>query len=308
MTSASAPGKAILCGEHAVVYGRPALAVPIEDVRARATVEPHEADELHLHAPAMEFDGPLQAAAQDQPLRRAIELTLTEIEVETPSLRIEVQSNLPIAAGLGSGAAVSVALIRALSEHFEVPLPPQRQSELAFEVEKLHHGTPSGIDNTVIAYGQPVAFIRGAPPDLLKLGAPFHLLLADSGQSAPTALAVAGVRERRQQDYETYQALFDQVADISVKARAALEQGDTATLGPLLNRNQDCLQQIGVSTPELEALVAAAREAGARGAKLTGAGMGGFMLALVDETAVQEVEQALLRAGATRVLHTRVTP
>lgn len=309
MTTASAPGKVILLGEHAVVYGRPALAVPVSDLRARARVEDTQKPGVRLRAPQIGLDSQLDDMDEAHPLRRAFELTLEALEIETPpAMQLDVDSDLPIAAGLGSGAAVSIAVIRGLAAHFGRELPPDEQSALAYEVEKLYHGTPSGIDNTVIAYGQPVSFIRGAGPRILQLGAPFLLVLGDTGQSSPTGEAVSGVRQRREEDPARYEALFDEIADLTIRGREALQEGDIKRLGPLLDRNQSCLEQLGVSSDDLETLIDAARDAGAMGAKLSGAGLGGVILALVEPARSADVAKALRSAGAAGVYKTEVRP
>lgn len=309
MTTASAPGKVILIGEHAVVYGRPALAVPVSDLRARVRVEEGSETGVRLRAAQIDFDAWLHEMDEGHPLRRAVDLTLEALQLDSPpSLELEVDSDLPIAAGLGSGAAVTIAIMRGLGAHYGRELPPSEQSTLAFEVEKLHHGTPSGIDNTVIAYGQPVSLIRGADPRLLQLGAPFCLVLGDTGESSPTARAVAGVRQRREQDPKRYEALFDEIADLAIQAREALQEGQIDRLGPLLDRNQSCLEQLGVSTERLEKLIDAARAGGALGAKLSGAGLGGIMLALVEPSRSADVAAALRSAGAAGVYETEVRP
>ncbi len=309
MTTASAPGKVILIGEHAVVYGRPALAVPVSDLRARVSVADRAGAGVRLLSPQIQLDAWLHELDEDHPMRRAVDLTLQALELDpSPALELEVRSDLPIAAGLGSGAAVSIAVIRALAAHFGRELPSEQQSALAYEVEMLHHGTPSGIDNTVIAYGRPVSLIRGAEPRLLELGASFHLVLGDTGHSSPTTKAVEGVRQRRDAQPRRYEALFDEIADLAIQAREALLGGDVESLGPLLDRNHSLLEQLGVSTNELEKLVSAARSAGALGAKLSGAGLGGIMLALVEQGRSAHVADALRAAGAAGVYETEVRP
>lgn len=306
MTTASAPGKAILFGEHAVVFGRPALAVPISDLRARANVEASTQNGIRVVAPQTDEEFWLSEAGREHPLRRAIDLTMEALQADPEGLRISVDSDIPIAAGLGSGAAVTVALIRALASHFGRALSREQQSSLAFDVEELHHGTPSGIDNTVIAFGQPVSFIRGSPPNLLEISEPLQLVIGDTGRTSPTADAVAGVRLRREENRNDYEALFDEIADITVRAKTALRQGKLAELGSLMNSNHACLKKMEVSTPELDELVDSARAAGAMGAKLSGAGLGGVMLALVAEDRTAAVSQALREAGASATYPTEV--
>jgi len=310
MTLASAPGKAILLGEHAVVFGRPAIAVPVWEVAARAEVldDPGAPPgSIWLEAPAIDLAGDLAALDPAHPLPRIVLDTLHAICVEQPgALRLRVTSTIPIASGLGSGAAVSVAIARALSQHLGHPLHPSQISDLAYAVERIHHGTPSGIDNTVVAFGQPVYFRRGEVPEPFRVGASVCLVLGDTGVPVPTAAAVSGVRERHRQSPETYEARFDAIGALADEGRDCIEAGRLHDLGIRMSRNHELLQDIGVSSPALDGLVRAALEAGAWGAKLSGAGLGGTMLALAPPGCQQEIAGALLRAGAVQTFTTQV--
>ena len=311
MTTASAPGKIILFGEHAVVYYRPAIAVPVQQVLATADVmdiTQATPGEIHLQAPDIQLDIWLHELRPDHPLARIIHLTLDEIEPGSfPPLRLHVTSTIPLSAGLGSGTAVSIAIIRALSTHLDHPLPLHRQSALAFEVEKIHHGTPSGIDNTVVTYDQPIYFVRGEELEILHCESPFTLVIGDTGRASPTAAAVGQVQQAWQQDTPKYEAAFDAIGQIASQARECILEGRVRELGPLMNQNQTLLEDIGVSSPELRLLIDAARASGASGAKLSGAGLGGNMIAIVDPDDADRVEIALQETGAVRTLRTEVS-
>jgi mevalonate kinase len=322
--TATAPGKIILFGEHAVVYGRPALAVPVNQVKARATVSANplgSPGELHIQAPGVELEAWLADLPADHPLARAILGVLGELGVaKSPACTVRITSTIPMAAGLGSGAAVSVAIIRALSAFLGRILPDERVSALAYEVEKLHHGTPSGIDNTVVTYAMPVYFIRRDPSTIahvdalgsmgtfepLNVPVPFTIVIGDTGIPSPTSLAVGDVRRAWQKTTDHYNSLFDAIGQISQVARRAIESGQPEALGPLMNENHSFLQQINGSSPELDKLVEIARSSGAMGAKLCGAGRGGNMIALATEAAAPEIAQALLQSGAARTIVTTV--
>ena len=161
-----------------------------------------------------------------------------------------------MASGLGSGAAVSVAVIRALADILGQTLPDEQVSALAFEVEKLHHGTPSGIDNTVITYARPVYFIKGQPIEILTPGAPFFLVIGDTGIPAPTKESVADVRRLWQAQPARIDPLLDAIGDLSAAARGNLLSGDWQALGALMNANHALLQELTVSCPALDSLVA----------------------------------------------------
>lgn len=303
----SAPGKVILFGEHAVVYGRPAIAVPVTQVKATAIVRSAPPGSgLTLIAGDLKKQIVLATAPEDEPLAAAARFTLAHLNADEPDATITIRSTIPIASGLGSGAAVSTALVRALAGFLGHKLPPAEVSSLVFEVEKMHHGTPSGIDNTVVAYGQPVYFVRGQPIERLKVGRTFTLLIGDTGIPSPTGEVVAHVRRTWQREPAHYDALFDRIGDIVDEARQAIENGDIDALGPLMDENHDLLIELGVSSPKLDSLTEAARLAGALGAKLSGAGQGGNMIALVEDDYIEDVEIALKESGAVRVIRTEV--
>ncbi|HUX75367.1 MAG TPA: mevalonate kinase [Anaerolineae bacterium] len=304
----SAPGKVILFGEHAVVYGQPAIAVPVTEVQASATVEPAPPGSgLTLVAPDLGTGFPLAAAPQDEPLAAAARLTLTHLSAPEPDATLTVRSTIPIASGLGSGTAVSTALIRALAGFLGRPVGTADVSALVFEVEKIHHGTPSGVDNTVVVYEQPVYFVRGRPVERLTVGAPFTLVIGDTGIRSSTRRVVEQVSRAWQRSPAHYDALFDQIGDTANQARRAIEAGRIDLLGRLMDDNHEFLIELGVSSPELDELVETARLCGAMGAKLSGAGQGGNMVALVEDDCVEEVTEEMREAGAVKVICTKVT-
>jgi mevalonate kinase len=301
MTHASAPGKCILFGEHAVVYGRPAIAVPLLQLRARVEIEttsPPDSRGIRLLAPDVKVDAWLYELSPDDPLRRIVDLTLSAANAERASLRIQVHSDIPIAAGMGSGAAVSVALSRALSLHLGTPLPEPQISNLAFEVERLHHGTPSGIDNTVITYEKGVFFTQDGGAEPFSIRGNLQLAIADTGVASPTRDAVGMVREAWQRDPTTYEGIFDQIGAIARAARQSMIEGEASNLGSLMDENQTLLERLHVSTDALRRLMVAARDAGALGAKLSGAGLGGIMIALCPAGLGERIRSALGAAGA----------
>ncbi len=298
----SACAKVILVGEHSVVYGEPAIAVPLHALRAEAEIIPTGEKGLRIEATDIRRSFLLNEAGEDDPLALAVRLFLRTYGLEEPQARIHIHSAIPIAAGMGSGAAVTVAILRALAQAFD--LSPERESlnALTYEVEKLHHGTPSGIDNTVIVWEAPVWFVRGQTPQPLETSAALPLLIAQGGAAPPTRVMVEGVRQRYEADPHRFGAYFARMGALAREARAALEAGDLPALGALLDENHRLLSAIGVSTPQLDRLVTAARQAGAWGAKLTGAGGGGNTIALVPPERKEAVKKALRSAGASRIV------
>lgn len=303
MITASAPAKVILFGEHAVVYGQPAIAVPISSLRAEASVEP--ANELRIRAADLVSSAP-PASSVDEALLQMAQLVLETLQIASANFTITIRSQIPVASGLGSGAAVSAAMGRALSTALGHPLDNATLNALVYEIEKIHHGTPSGIDNTVIVYEQPVYFIRNSPIETFAIRKPFTLLVADTGKSALTRVAVGDVRKLYEAQPTRIQPILDAIGTLTKRARQAVESGDAITLGSLMLENHQCLQQLTVSSPELDALVTAAVSAGALGAKLSGGGRGGNMIALVTPVTQSAVTHVLLQAGAAQVFATTV--
>ena len=308
MTRACAPGKVILFGEHAVVYGHPAIAVPVTETQALAKVEPGVPGQgIVVVAPDLNRSIVVRRAPEEEPLAHIVRLTLSTIgQNKEPDLTITVTSTVPIARGMGSGAAVSTAIVRSLSKHFGHWFSSQAISDLVYETERIYHGTPSGIDNTVVSFEKPVYFVRDRIREVFWIGDPFLVAIADTGIESQTKDVVGDLQRRFEANPDRYQPLCEGVGEIVINARSALEQGETHIVGQLMNENHTLLQEMGVSCPELDRLVLAAREGGALGAKLSGAGWGGNMIALITETSRGRVDMMLRLAGATRIIVTEV--
>ncbi|MGA7194513.1 MAG: mevalonate kinase [Anaerolineales bacterium] len=318
MSSASAPGKIILFGEHAVVYGRPALAVPVNQVHADVEVLDSSKAGIWINAPDIDLHAELNSLPSDHPLAAVIYKFFTPLLLPPNSLnlggekergmkiRIKITSTIPVASGLGSGAAVSVALIRALSSHLGQSITDEKVNALAYEIEKIHHGTPSGIDNTVITYGKPVYFVKGQPVETFKVGKPFTIVIGDTGISALTKESVGDVRKLWVSDKDKWEKVFDKIGQIVKSAKKKIEKGNLEELGELMNQNHELLREMTVSSPELDRFVNAARKAGALGAKLSGGGRGGNMIALVEEKVAAMVVESLKSRGARHIILTTI--
>jgi mevalonate kinase len=308
--SASAPGKIILFGEHAVVYGRPAIAAPVHNLRAKTIVSANpkaRTGSVHIQAPDIHLDIAMDDLASDHPLATIVHGVAKVLEINhIPACTIRITSTIPIAGGIGSGAAVSVSLIRAFSAFLGHPLDNERVSLLAYEVEKIYHGTPSGVDNHVVTYAVPVYFIKGHPVAVIKVKKPFTLVIGDTGIRSPTARTVADVRNAWQTEPSRYDRIFDQVGDIVDEARLHIEGDLPDRLGALMNSNHKLLQDMGVSSRELDQLVDGAIGAGALGAKLSGGGRGGNMIALAGPRNAHSIAQALRSSGASTTLITEI--
>jgi len=291
-----APAKAILAGEHAVVHGRAAVSLPLFSFGAETLATPGSG----VFITARGLDSP--RALADLPgdlswipgLARVFAMSFAH---PVEDVHIEVRSSIPEGRGLGSGAAVAAATIRALADHYGLTPSDEEVSAVTFEVEKLHHGRPSGVDNSTVSYGRPVFFKVGAPLRFLTPGR-LTFVLADAGPAPATAEMVDRVGRALEAAAGNGRTILDEMDRIALEAAAALEKGDAPALGALLNRNQEILRDLGASTQTLDTLCRIARQAGAWGAKLTGAGGGGFLLALTPPDQAHDVLGALEKAGA----------
>ncbi len=310
---ARAAGKIILFGEHAVVYGYPALAAPVKDLYAEAEVSADSRSEITIEAPDIGLHTQHRRLAPENPLALLVDAVFSALDIlpsEREGIRIKITSSLPVAAGLGSGAAVSVAVIRALSAYLGSPLDNTQVNRIAYEVEKIHHGTPSGIDNTVVTYEKPVYFLKRAESapqiETLHVAKAFTLLIADTGIPAPTKETVADVRKLHKKNPQKTKPLFAAIGSIVRTARQAIENGHPEYLGALMNENHRILQEIGVSSEALDRLTRASLNSGASGAKLAGGGRGGNMIALSTQENAPTIAEALLKAGAKKVFLTEI--
>jgi hydroxymethylglutaryl-CoA reductase len=283
-------GKIILFGEHAVVYGSRAIAAPVP-LAVHARVVDHD-DGVWLVMPRWGVEKRLR---HDPKKRSAIEetgaLILDKLGLGERSMRIEVYPEIPRAMGLGGSAAVAVAIIRALDAHYELELPDDEINRLAFRAEQVAHGTPSGIDNTVATYGHPILYRAGSPPEIeeLHFPKPLHFVIGITGNESLTARTVARVRTAREKNPAVINKLFKAIDVLTGQALVAIRRFDMERLGDLMNVCHGLLNSLQVSSWELEELIQIARENGALGAKLTGGGGGGSMIALCPDNAEQVI-------------------
>jgi hydroxymethylglutaryl-CoA reductase len=290
-----AAGKVILLGEHAVVYGKRALALPIP--RAVAARVSAGVSGSTIVIPEWGVDSHI---APDDPtgIGPAVLLIMRELGIETGNYRVEMHSSLPRAMGLGASAAFAVALVRAFASELALELDDAAVNAIAFKCEELAHGTPSGIDNTLATYSTPLLFRRDGALEIetLDLSELPPVVIACSHTPGLTRDQVARVRERRERHPDRFDAIFREMDGLSRDGADALREHDYGRLGELMNIGQGLLSAIGVSTAELEGMVELARAAGAAGAKLTGSGGGGSIVALCPGTEAP-VRDALEAAG-----------
>ena len=311
-TTATACGKLILLGEHAVVYDSPAIAIPLMSLKVRTTIEPaigQPQGKMHIKAAPLGIDHDLEELDKDHFLVHTLDLLFSFLGLQqTPTCRIVITSELPVAAGLGSSAAIAISLLRVMSAFLGHPLKLQELNTLAFQSEQAVHGRPSGIDNTVITYEKPIYYQRGEVIEFIHPIRAFTFVVADSGVRKSTRESTSQLAQDLASDPNAIQPHLDAIAELVQQSKRSFQIGDIEKLGEAIDANQEHLFALKLSCPELDALILAARQAGALGSKLTGGGMGGHMLALVTPETEAAVTQALISAGSPHVFTTHLHP
>jgi mevalonate kinase len=290
-------GKVILLGEHAVVYGRPALAASlplglVAEVGAGSGAARLESDHAQLDT--------------DPRLAALVAEALAILDLPAREVVIRVRSELEPGVGLGSSAALCVAVLRALASAGSRILSREEEFRFGRRLEAIFHGHPSGIDPAAAALGGGCfRFLRGDPPTIapLRLARALPLVVAMSTRPRSTGAAVTGLRARWEADPTRYERVFDDVASVVEEGIYAAERGDLEGLGRAFDRNQALLETLGVSVPEVEELAERARRAGALGAKLTGGGAGGAVVAVAAEP---DAVARVLAASGVRTIVARV--
>ncbi len=285
-------GKAILFGEHFVVYGLPSI------VSALGTHTTADVKVVKGSGWTVNDQRPATHGYKEQKYNEAMQaiariINHLRVDVESQRLEISFAGNLIAASGVGASAAQCTSLARALSETFNLNLDDEKINEAAYEGEKAYHGTPSGIDNTASTYGGLIWFVRNLDAgkntiDLLQSPRKMLIVMANSGITASTTKVVADVRRLREENPGKIEKIFGEYRKLAEEARKALLEGDIATIGNLMNLNHKMLQQITVSGKINNELVEVALKNGAIGAKLTGTGRGGLVIGLAENEDIQE--------------------
>ena len=305
---ARAPGKIILFGEHAVVHQMPAIATAVDKT---ATVELHETNELSAGSvllnvidyndkqifdmKRLDYYTKPNISPVFHPLVQVLkQISLTTDENINKGLEISIKSDIPRGAGMGSSAAVSVALTAVLGQYFSLNLSLDAISQIAFIAEKIVHGNPSGIDNSTCTYGGGIMFEKG---NVQTVSIPkIAIVVGDTRKPRQTKLMVGKVGQRKEK-WNFYSRIIEAIGALVKESIPLLIKGDEIALGELCDINHGLLDALGVSSPELNHLVEIARQKGAWGANLTGGGGGGCMIALCSHDVVEPVCKSLISAG-----------
>ncbi|MDT8719292.1 mevalonate kinase [Clostridium sp. 19966] len=293
-----AHSKLILVGEHAVVYGKPAIAIPFP---------------LKVKVITKELDGPIMLESniytghidkipdKMKGLVLCIKEALNKLNKPFYGLNILIDSSIPLGRGLGSSAAVAIASVKSLFSFFEHKLSNKDLFFLVQVAENYAHGISSGIDTAAELSGHPIWFQKGKEVLPIETKVPFYIAVGDTGRIGDTRTAVENVRKKYISHPMEVKYSLEEIEKAAASARNSLIESDFNHLGKLLNYTHERLVSLGVSDEGLDKLVQAAKDAGALGAKLTGGGLGGCMLALAKNLEHAEtIAKELIKAGASK--------
>src|SRR3989337_1759013 len=309
MGKGSGFGKVILFGEHFVVHGVPGIVSAIDSTNDAEVKKITKGITVRDERKGSKGYAEEKKAQQLESIDRI--LGAMGMAPKSVSFSIWLGGNLPGFSGLGASAASSVAIERAIAEEYEKKISDERINEIAYEAEKAYAGTPSGIDNTAATFGGLLWFKKnmsgGANTiEKLHIRKPVEIIIGSTGVVANTKAMVEGVAERKRKHPEKYDALFEQAEALALIGRKALLDFDLKKIGELMNENHQLLKEIEVSHEKLDFLVKLAIDQGAYGAKLTGGGGGGCMMALTPRKDLQEQVAKAIEKEGYEVLRTRI--
>lgn len=280
-TVGSAHGKIILMGEHSVVYGEPAIAVPFEAVGISVETT---ASKGEITIDSNYYQGSLDLVpSQLDNLKATIHRTLDLVEKPYQDLHLAIQSTIPAERGMGSSAAVATATVRSLVNFFNKEISQEELLDIVNEAEKIAHGNPSGIDAWTVTNNDFVYYVKEAPFEKLTFKGTAFIIVADTGQTGQTLKAVSDVASLVDHSPEIMEAVIKKLGKLAHKSKKAIKTGDVHALGRFMSRAHGHLKKLTVSNDALDLLVEKALDAGALGAKLTGGGRGGCMIALAED-------------------------
>lgn len=300
----SAPGKLMLLGEHAVVYNRPCLVTAVSQ-RMKVNAQLIERKEFQLEAPDVDVTGyskPMNDIGKGAIPKGAqfVEIAVKNFSQKYPlksGIKVETTSQFSSQFGFGSSSASTVCTIKALSELLEVKLSPKEIFDFSYKTVLDIQKKGSGFDIAAAVYGGTLYFVTGGKViEQLKVKS-LPLVVGYSGMKADTVAMINKVLELAKKNPKLVENIYNQIEKLVEQAKRVLTRGNWQQLGELINQNQTHLQQLGVSIAKLDAMIAAAREAGAYGAKLSGAGGGDCMIALVPDNKRKDVSEAIKSVG-----------
>ncbi|WP_156291617.1 mevalonate kinase [Oceanobacillus salinisoli] len=295
-----AHSKLILIGEHAVVHGQPAIAIPFPLIGVETVIEQVPGI---IKIDSAFYHGTMDDAPESlYGIVRCINGTLDYLEMPKEDLLIRISSSIPPGKGLGSSASVAISVIRSLFAFANRTYSEQELLDLANIAETFAHGQPSGIDTLTITSNSPVWYERDLPIKYLDLKEDYYFVVADSGRVGDTRMSVESVARLLKSTPKKIQRKLERIGELTHQAKHALEKAGKHFLGHLLDEAQRELETLGVSDTGLNKLIYFARQEGALGAKLTGGGNGGCIIALAqNEVHSRQLAEKLRKYGAHAV-------
>ncbi len=302
--AASCHGKIILLGEHSVVYGYPSLARPVKSLNITTRVAKAFRGST---VTTYDYHGSYTELTREFGGIKSIIVALQDmVGARAANFSMSFQSNIPMERGLGSSAAISVSTTKALASFWKIDLGKEKLIQIANAAETINHGSASGLDVATVLSDSTLAFTKAEGPSYIANDLGAYLIIGDTGIKGNTREAVTLVRDETNSDAKAVEAIED-LGSIAQRGIAAWQGKDVETFGALMDQAQGDLSYLKVSSPELDALVKAAKANGALGAKLSGGGLGGVMIALAkDGPTADRIRTALLAHDAKGVWIDRI--
>ncbi|BAP85608.1 mevalonate kinase [Paucilactobacillus hokkaidonensis JCM 18461] len=291
--------KIILIGEHSVVYGQPAIALPLPEVKLTVTITKLDSEQQLLDS--RYFSGSITEAPENMlGIKTLILALINQFDGQSDGWKMNITSMLPAERGMGSSAASAIAIIRAFFDYYDRQLSRETLLKLADIEEKITHRSPSGLDAATTSAINPIWFVKGHAGQHLAMNVTGTLVIADSGVKGQTGDAIKAVKEQLLSNKEATVGQIETLGNLAKETKTCLQNGNSNNLGIILSRAQTQLKLLNVSHPSVDNLIQVAMDNQALGAKLTGGGRGGCIIALVKDAATaQSLSVKLIDAGAT---------